>query len=142
MKLEFGLIPQTSWGLSLANKLGKEEWDKIRKEVYKKANYRCQICGEDGVLHSHEVWRFELKKKIQRLVGIECLCEMCHNVKHFGRSKKVYSKSYVDRLIKHWCKINGKSERDFNAYNAKVHLEYKKLAGVDWQVKVGRKVIV
>ena len=43
LRLEIEPIPGASWGISLANRLPQEEWTKIRREVYKKASYTCQI---------------------------------------------------------------------------------------------------
>lgn len=42
------MIPQTSWGKNLRSVLTKENWDKVRKQVYASAGYRCRICGGKG----------------------------------------------------------------------------------------------
>ena len=135
-------IPISTWGISLANRLDKEEWDEIRHKVYKNAKYRCQICGAAGTtLHCHEVWKFDDRRKIQRLVGFLCLCELCHDVKHFGRSIEVKGKAYVERLIKHWCRMNNKSEKDFYLYERKVFELNKKRSEKFYMVKVGRRIL-
>ena len=143
LRLEIEPIPVSTWGISLANKLPRVEWDKIRHKVYKEANWTCQICGDTSrVLHAHEIWRFDNKRKIQGLVRIECVCKLCHDVKHFGRSTEVYTKTYVGKLLKHWCEINQKKEKDFYIYQAKILEISKKRADIFYVVKVGRRILV
>jgi hypothetical protein len=55
LKLTIELIPESAWGENLRKYLRKEIWEKIRKEVFRKANYKCSICGKRGKLHCHEV---------------------------------------------------------------------------------------
>ena len=142
LKLRIEPIPASTWGISLANKLPKEEWDEIRTRVYRDADYRCQICGATGrTLHAHEVWGFKEDKQIQFLKGLECCCELCHDVHHFGRSREVKSPSYVDRLIGHWCRVNGKTRMDFIRYEQEIFALNRKRADVQYIVKIGRRTL-
>lgn len=143
LKLEIQPIPISSWGISLATKLDKDKWDEIRHEVYRRADYACQICrSTDRELHCHEVWGFDDKKKIQRLVRLECCCKLCHDVHHFGRSKEVYGKAYIEKLIKHWCEVNKKTQEDFQRYGIEIFRLSKKRADVMYTIKVGRRILV
>ena len=142
LKLRIEPIPVSSWGVSLANRLPRKDWDKLRQRVYRDANYTCQVCGNvDSQLVCHEKWSFDDKRKIQRLVGLECCCQLCSDVHHFGRSKQVYDKEYVSRLIEHWCKVNGKTKRDFAMHEAEVFELNRKRANKFYIVKVGRRVL-
>lgn len=142
MKLEIEPRPVSTWGVTLASRLPKKEWDDIRAKVYRDADYRCEICGNrDDRLHCHEVWRFDDKRKIQRLVGFQCLGELCHNVKHFGRSSQVYPKGYVDKLIEHWCRVNKKTKEDFKRYLAEIFAINRKRADRYYIVKIGRRIL-
>ena len=143
LKLTIDPIPMSSWGISLASKLGKKEWDKIRHETYFRAGYQCEICGNvNEELHAHEQWRFEEVKRIQRLVRFECCCKLCHDVHHLGRSSQVYNKDYVDGLIGHWCRVNERTPQDFAKYQAEVFELSKKRANRFYTVKVGRRILV
>ena len=84
MKLEIELVPETSWYNNLRKALPRSEWDKIRKEVYEKANNKCEICQQDGRLNCHEKWSYDDEKNIQKLQGFQALCDKCHNIKHIG----------------------------------------------------------
>ena len=142
LKLEIEPRPVSTWGITLANRLPRKEWDEIRQRVYREANYTCQICGSTkNGLHCHEKWGFDDKKRIQRLLGFECCCEVCHDVHHLGRSRQVYSKEYVGLLIKHWCQVNGKTEREFRIYEAQLFEISKKRVNKFYIVKVGRRIL-
>lgn len=142
MKLEIEPRPISTWGVTLANRLPKKEWDGVRAEVYREADYKCQICGDvNSKLHCHEVWKFDDRKLIQRLAGFLCLCQLCHDVKHFGRSSQVYPKEYVDKLVRHWCKVNRKTKRDFAQYMAKIFAINRKRADKFYIVKIGRRIL-
>lgn len=142
MKLEIAPIPISTWGVSLSNRLPKKEWDELRQKVYRGANYTCEICGATNrTLHCHEKWVFDDKKRIQRLKRFECCCDLCHDVHHFGRSKETRSASYVRKLVKHWCKINSKTEKDFMRYESEIYALNKKRADRFYIVKVGRRTL-
>lgn len=143
MKLEIEPIPISSWGISLANRLPKSEWGRVRQKVYRDADYKCEICGNtNSTLNCHEVWKFDDRKRIQRLVGFECLCKLCHDVKHFGRSLGTYNGGYIKELIKHWCRVNKKKESDFYVYQRKIFEINKKRADKFYVVKIGRGFLV
>ena len=41
--LTIELVPSTSHYTNVRTILPKKEWDRLRKESYKKANYKCEI---------------------------------------------------------------------------------------------------
>ena len=52
-RLTIELVPSTCWFSNVRSNISKQDWDRLRKETYKKANYRCEICG--GVGRNHPV---------------------------------------------------------------------------------------
>ncbi len=44
MKLNIELVPSTSWYKNLRNQVGRDKWDMIRNETYRKYNNKCGIC--------------------------------------------------------------------------------------------------
>jgi len=143
LKLEIEPIPLSSWGISLASRLPKEEWDDLRTKVYRDADYKCEICGNgEEQLHCHEQWAFDDKRSIQKLVRCICLCKTCHDVKHLGRSKEVYGKGHINLLMRHWCKINKRTEQDFYMYEKEIFTLNKKRADKFYVIKVGRRILV
>lgn len=61
------------------------EYTEWRKEVYKRDNYTCQICGDNsgGNLNAHHLEGYAKNKKLRTIVlnGIT-LCEFCHKEFH------------------------------------------------------------
>ncbi len=112
MKLSIELIPSKQWGKSLAQWLPKSEWDELRKKVYRRYSWTCQICSAYGVrVHCHEIWAYDDRRRIQKLVGLGCRCEDCHNIHHWGRTIQLlhegtYSQDYIDKLRRHYCEVN------------------------------------
>ena len=116
-------IPQLNFGISLANLLPKPVWDTVRREVYAKAHYTCEICGAmDVQLHCHEVWSYTSKKPyIQKLQILQCLCKMCHAIKHWWNTvNRVHEGKeptiYLTELTEHFCIVNHCDRDQFNLH--------------------------
>ena len=104
--LTIDLVPQTVWYKNLRSMLSKEEWDIIRRWAYKKADYKCEICGGKGdkwPVEAHEVWEYDNRNKIQKLIDVRALCPMCHKVKHIGLAQL---KGEYDIALQHLAKVN------------------------------------
>lgn len=101
------LVPKSMWGFNLRSELTKAQWDKIRKAVYERAGHRCEICGGKGSKHpveAHERWVYDDTTHVQKLVGVEALCPMCHKVRHLGRTIAV---GQGDMAMGHLDRVNG-----------------------------------
>lgn len=89
LKLAFELVPRTAWFSNVRSMVSKQNWDMLRKECYAQTNNLCEICGGRGSQHpveAHEVWQYDDKYKIQKLVRLTPLCPSCHSVKHIGNA--------------------------------------------------------
>lgn len=136
MILTIELIPSTSWFSNLRSLLEKEEWDKIRKGCYKKAAYKCEICGGKGPIHPvecHETWDYDEEKKIQKLVGLIALCPSCHQTKHYGLAMINGKEQSVK---KHLMKINSLTEKEVDEYIKLVFEEWKRRNKIQWTLDV------
>ncbi len=86
-RLTIELVPKTSWCHNVRALTDELGWDRIRRQVYRQAGYRCEICGGRGPEHPvecHEVWRYDDRTRVQLLVRMIALCPACHQVKHLG----------------------------------------------------------
>jgi len=143
MILEIEPVPELNWHISLANLLPKPVWDKLRREVYTKFNYTCCICGRtDTRVNCHEKWLYDDMKKIQKLQGFQCLCDDCHNIKHWGRTvalahKGELSINYLSLLTNHFCKINGCSISQFMEHKVVVGNLHQKRSKKRYKVDFG-----
>ena len=101
------LVPQTCWFSNVRNHVTKPEWDTIRKSVFQKAAYRCEICGGKGEkwpVECHEIFEYDDKLKLQTLVGMIALCPACHQAKHFGLARVLHTDK---QAMCHLCEVNG-----------------------------------
>ncbi|MES9905544.1 MAG: HNH endonuclease [Sedimenticola sp.] len=131
--LNIELVPRTAWHSNLRNILDKSVWDTLKREAYKKAGYKCSICGGTGQrnpVEAHEKWSYDDMNKVQKLIDIVALCPLCHKVKHIGLAIK---KGDGGDAIKHYCRINNISiyqalndiENEFSIYQRRSEFEWE-----------------
>lgn len=136
MKLSIELVPETCWYSNLRSILSKEDWDKLRKRTYELANYRCEICGGRGnrwPVECHEVWDYDDKYHIQKLVRLIALCPLCHGVKHIGLSKM---RRHETEAIEHLEKVNGLTQEEANIYIVEVFKKWHERSLYDWSTDI------
>lgn len=115
-KLTIELIPSTSWYSNVRSEVTGKEWDRLRKEVYRLAGYRCEVCGGKGPSHPvecHEVWEFDDKLYTQKLIKLIALCPACHEVKHIGRAGAI---GHGEEAKAQLARVNGWSLEEATAY--------------------------
>lgn len=135
--LTYNLIPVTCWNRNVRTILGKEVWDKVRRKVYRVANYRCEICGGKGdkwPVECHEEWVF--KDGVQVLDSLIALCPLCHKAKHFGRTREVESDFVIKRVIEHIMNLN-----NWSYYQVMINLERendiaRKRSELYWEINI------
>jgi catalase (peroxidase I) len=122
--------------------LSKSDWDKIRKKTYANYGYRCGICGAEGRLNCHEVWEYNDKKHIQKLLGFIALCDMCHHVKHIGLAGILASEEKLDykKVVEHFMKVNDCDEKTFKEHKKRAFDEWRKRSQHEWHVDLGKYV--
>jgi len=106
IKLTVELVPESQWGTNLRQVLSKKDWSTLRKQSYKAAEHKCEVCGGVGPrwpVECHEIWHYDDNNKIQRLDGLISLCPPCHQVKHMGRS---FAIGRGPETLAHLMKVN------------------------------------
>lgn len=131
-KLAIELVPLGNWRQNVRTICPDKVWDRLRRITYKRAHYRCQICGESGIdqgwewpVECHEIWVFDDERKIQKLDGLIALCPLCHEVKHIGRTAKVQGQEGLQRALLRLTRVN-----DWTKEQVQDHL---KQAFADWE---------
>lgn len=136
LKLEIELVPSTVWYSSLYRLLPREVWNNIRNEIIRENERKCQICSErNGVMNLHEIWNYDDRKHIQKLVGFILLCKMCHHVKHIGLAGILASRGELDyeKVIKHFCKVNKCTKEDFEKHKDRAFEIWHNRSGHQWK---------
>ena len=118
--------------------MGKEKWDVVRKEVYKRANNVCEVCGGKGRRHpveAHELWAFNLKTREQILIRFVALCPMCHRLQHMGLAgiHNTTKKLNGAELAKHYNKLTN-SQINFDELYEMGMAIYEKISGDEYKI--------
>jgi len=133
-KIDIQLVPKTAFYTNVRSNVSKEDWDDIRKAVYKKYNYKCMICGGKGENHpveAHELFEYNDKIHVQKLVDIVALCPTCHSVYHIGLTTIRGSQNLA---IQHLAKINNWELDKTVEYINQAFLTWKERSDHKWRL--------
>lgn len=109
--LTIELVPSTSWFNNVRSVVSRKQWDAIKAMVFGKAWDTCEICSGVGPkypVECHEIWHYDDKKLIQKLIGMIALCPDCHMVKHMGLA---IIQNKGNKALKHFMKINSLTKK-------------------------------
>jgi hypothetical protein len=134
LRLEIELVPKPLWGKSLASVLQRPEWEKLKAHRLREKGERCEICGHVGSVQLHEIWEYDDERHVQRLSEFQLLCNMCHSIKHFGRTQTLAAKGKLDLkpVIAHFCKVNSCGLRDLKDHWRSVYDRWKERSRHHW----------
>lgn len=133
-KLTIELVPSSCWFSNVRDHVTKAEWDRIRRQAYRGAAYVCQVCGGRGEKWSvecHEVWEYDDKNHVQKLVGVVALCPDCHRVKHIGYAS---ISGFGAAAQAHLAKVNSWDDRTAQSYIASAFSVWQRRSGFDWKL--------
>ena len=131
--LTLELVPKTLWYKNLRSVLPKSIWDKLRKNCYEKANHHCEVCDGQGKIHKvecNEIWEYDDQNKVQKLVGLVALCELCHKVKHLGLTELQGQKEIA---LRHMAAVNKWDEDACLQYVKKCFDKWQERSRFEWQ---------
>ena len=143
LRLTIELVPSPCWYNSLREKVSRPEWDKLRKQVYARYQWRCGVCQVSNVtLHCHEIWRYDDKQHIQKLTGFICLCPMCHHCKHMGKAGLLASEGKLDlqRVIEHFIQVNQCSREAYETHRSEAWHTWRERSQYQWTTDLGTYV--
>jgi len=73
-----------------AQKLQDPRWQRKRLEVLQKANWKCDVCGDDREeLNVHHAYYNHLREPWE-YDDLQCLCKTCHTIKHLPKEKMMF----------------------------------------------------
>lgn len=127
------LVPSSNWFKNVRSELS-EDWGRIKRISYKKAGYRCEICGGIGDKHPvecHEIWDYDLSNKVQILTGLISLCPTCHKVKHSGLA---IINGEEDIIVNQLKLINDWEDEDVYKYLGEVFAIFEVLSTINWEL--------
>lgn len=136
-RLTIELVPSSSWYTNVRSNVPPDEWDCIRRAVYRRAKYRCEICGGRGRTHPvecHEVWTYDDARKVQRLERMMALCPACHRAKHLGLASV---RGWYDEAIQHLARVNGWTIKETEKYADQAFAVWTERSRHEWTVDTG-----
>ncbi len=130
------LVPKSMWGKNVRAIISKQNWDALRWSFgatispppFSKSAARelglpepewcnelkCHYCEVDqDNLELHELWEYDDKQLIQKLVGLVPVCENCHLSLHLGYANTI---NLGDRAKQHLSKLNGWTTKEADRY--------------------------
>lgn len=134
LRLAVEPIPAGSRRASLANLMPRGQWDHLRRSVYRKARYRCQICGREGRLYCHEIWQYNEETAYQFLRGFEALCRDCHDTRHLFFISDARRRAI---LFRHFLTVNRVTREQGIQHLVDVYRQQQKLNQRKWIVNYG-----
>lgn len=137
-KLTVELVPSTCWFSNVRSTVKPAEWDKIRKLSYEKAGHKCEICNGSGKnqgykhhVECHEIWDYNDKTRVQKLLGLISLCPKCHQVKHIGRTTAIGLQA---QAFQHLESVNGWDHFDVVSHLAEAFKEHEERSKHEWKL--------
>ncbi|MGH9022643.1 MAG: hypothetical protein ACRDV9_06035, partial [Acidimicrobiia bacterium] len=134
------LVPRQLWGWSVAGRLHKTHWRSIREDVVRRARWRCDGCGAERLkgLHADEVWTYDEDPALAILTAIRPLCQVCHMVKHLGRTEKLGRR---DVAMWHAMRVNQWTQAQWELTCIRVHAEWRQRERIQWRVAVDADLV-
>lgn len=128
------LIPRPLWGVNAHRLLDRQQWSKIRRNIFSRDNHRCVICEALGQLECHEVFTFDDAAGVAMLVKLESRCPDCHDCHHLGRLKK-HNPTAFKQALKRIAGLNGMTPAEVIALVKKAFEVHAKRTR-PWEMKV------
>ncbi len=140
LKLAIELVPSSAWHKSLHREMPRRRWDRFRKEVIAKSGGKCEICGSTERLHCHEVWSYDEKLRVQKLLGFQTICSMCNFVKHIGMAENLAQEGRVnlEAVINHFLRVNRVKRGEFDIHKRYSFELWRKRSTIKWRVDLGK----
>jgi len=99
---------------SYAELLKDPRWQKIRLEVFQRADWQCEQCSDRTTeLHVHhtfydgrEPWEYPEN-------SLKCLCKTCHNSEHSKKDENETIEEEVEEDVVCWCGVEMINQGDY-----------------------------
>jgi 5-methylcytosine-specific restriction endonuclease McrA len=138
LKLEVELVPTSCWWSNIRSNIKVSEWDRIRFVTGGLADFKCEICGDRGTKHPvecHEIWMYDEKKKIQKLLKFQSICPLCHQVKHLGLTQG-FGREIYNRAVDRFTRLNDLTITSSHELIKQAVTQFKNRSSLKWKLDV------
>jgi hypothetical protein len=112
------------------------EWQILRQKILKEHNHTCVICLSTHQPQCHELWEYNDSQHIQTLTAIIPLCNLCHAVKHIGRTKNESPVLY-EKAVAHFMKVNKCTRMTFETHRIQALEQFNERSKFQWRIDIG-----
>lgn len=139
LKLKIELVPATSWYSNLRKVLQRNDWNKLRKQIYVKYDHKCGVCNVQSRLNCHEIWTYNDQNYRQKLDGFIALCNLCHHIKHIGLAEIMADQGRLnyDNIVKHFMKVNNCDRIIFEKHKQEAFKKWEERSKHEWEIDLG-----
>lgn len=128
-------IPRSAWGQNLRGHPAL--WRRLKAEARKRAGGVCEICGAaSDAIECHETFDWDVEHELQRLASVRAICPDCHSVIHWGRTLRVSTAREIERLRRHWQRVNGMNAEQFREHVRRAGARWLELSRYDWRLVI------
>lgn len=122
-------------------------WGGIKNELLEREGKHCWICCEESSqLHLHEFWHYDDVTKTMILQELHHVCGFCDKIMHadlwflseYGRKQLQVLNLLPEDLIKHYCKVNNCSLKEFGKNWREAIGAWKKRSEINWNKNFGK----
>ena len=122
------------------------EWFEIKQQLVEKEGSFCWICGkESSNLHMQEFWDYNESNYTRSLLEVHLLCDMCHKLNRtdlwffteYGKKQLQTLGLSQEDLVKHYCKVNNCSPKEFSKQWSRAIKTWKKRSQYEWNQDFG-----
>ncbi|MFZ6733210.1 HNH endonuclease [Undibacterium sp. Ji42W] len=135
-------VPFSSRFSSVRSYLGHAEFNRLKKAVFIRAGYRCEICLENGFeqghqhpVECHEVFEYDELKGTQKITALMSLCPRCHSVKNIELSR-AKSDDEFEAAMAQLARINGWSKPQAQTYYQHALHVWKERSKKSWELNL------
>jgi hypothetical protein len=136
------MVPNSCWFTNVRSCVEPVDWGRLRRMVYGRAGLQCEICSAPQApakkqwLDAHERWEYT-EDLVQRLRRIICLCQLCHDMTHYGFLVTRYqrgqvSEEYANRVLAHFQRVTGFTDEQGEAHIAEAWKLWEWRNQFDW----------
>jgi len=136
LRVPMAPVPEGSWYRDLARALPMTEWHLLRDYTLRRADEHCTVCGGSGSLRVDGDWEYDDRKRVQRLVGLSALCQLCYLARHVDRADQLAEQGRVglDRVVRHFLELNRCSQKVYDDHRREVMRVWRQRSKKTWTV--------
>jgi len=136
LRVPMAPLPAGSWYRDLARALPTTEWHQLQAYALRRAEQRCSVCGAGGHLQVDGDWEFNDRKRVQRLVGLSALCQLCYLARHVDQAEAMAKQGRLglERVVRHFRELNRCSLKTYEDHRREVLHTWNRRSMKTWKV--------